>query len=93
VSFYRVVEFNCGSFNTVTEQFTELLKIDERERLFDDLDFSKSKLYFEGLELLRVFSEWIAETQKDLKDLQPDTSDSIQSEANIYNFASLGAED
>jgi hypothetical protein len=40
-----------------------------------------------------VFSEWIAESQKDLKDLRADALDSIRSEANIYNFGRLGLED
>jgi hypothetical protein len=34
--------------------------------MFDEDDFATSKLYFGTLQILRVFSSWIKETQKDL---------------------------
>jgi hypothetical protein len=35
--------------------------------MFDDKDFSKSKLYFKTIQLCRVFSNWIEETKYDLQ--------------------------
>jgi hypothetical protein len=66
--------------NERMSQFTEVADIEKREALlFDDEGFSKSKLYFEGLQLLRVFSEWIDETKKDLGNLRAATSHYLSS--------------
>jgi hypothetical protein len=46
---------------------------DDRAReklLFDDSQFSRSKHYFAGLQLLRISSEWINETRRGLLELR-----------------------
>jgi len=40
--------------------------------MFDDNNFARSKLYFGSLQLLRVFSDWIEESQADFQQLFKD---------------------
>lgn len=41
--------------------------------MFDDNNFARSKLYFGSLQLLRVFSDWIEESQEDFQQLFEDS--------------------
>jgi hypothetical protein len=40
--------------------------------MFDDNNFARSKLYFGSLQLLRIFSDWIEESQSDFQQLFED---------------------
>ncbi|KAL2021837.1 hypothetical protein VTK56DRAFT_6611 [Thermocarpiscus australiensis] len=57
---------------SVNTQLNDILSEETSSRLMFDTSFSRSRVYFKTIEMLRIFADTIRETGRDLQDMDPE---------------------
>ncbi|KAK0631578.1 hypothetical protein B0T14DRAFT_417618 [Immersiella caudata] len=61
-----------GLDEMVTTEFQDIVNYDKRDKFMFDSGFQRSRVYFETLQLLRIFTRTIRLTRQDLLSMAPD---------------------